>query len=33
MAKEEIYTGNFEKSSSPEPADQNQSNLVQIIIG
>jgi hypothetical protein len=27
------YTEKFQKSSSPEPAGQNQSNLVQIILG
>jgi hypothetical protein len=32
MAKEYKYTENFEKSF-PEPAGQNQSNLVQIILG
>jgi hypothetical protein len=32
IAKELKYTENFKKSS-PEPARQNQSNLVQIILG
>jgi hypothetical protein len=32
-SKREVYTEKFKKSSSPEPAGQNQSNLVQIILG
>jgi hypothetical protein len=33
IAKEYIYTEHFKKSSSPEPAGQIQSNMVQIILG
>jgi hypothetical protein len=32
VAKESKYTENFQKSSSPEPASQIQSNMVQIIL-
>jgi hypothetical protein len=33
IAKEQKYTEIFQKSSSPEPAGQFQSNLEQIILG
>jgi hypothetical protein len=33
ITKEKKYTENFYKFSSPEQADQIQSNLVQIILG
>jgi hypothetical protein len=33
IAKKQKYTKIFQKSSSPEPLGQFQSNLVQIILG
>jgi hypothetical protein len=32
IAKKQKYTQNFQKSSSPDPLGQFQSNLVQIIL-